>query len=63
MPAWMPEGNVTLPSDDEMRSAAKWAQLLVNQNGNRSSPYPEGCIPLPGDDEQKLYHKVNRLKE
>lgn len=63
MPAFFPDGNVTRPGDDEMRSAAKWCQLMVNLNGNRSSPYPEGCIPLPGDDEQKLYHKVNRLKE
>lgn len=63
MPAWMPEGNVTLPSDDEMRSCAKWCSLMVASVGNRSSQYPEGCIPLPGDDEQRLEQKINRLKE
>lgn len=63
MPNWLPEGTLVLPSDDEMRTAAKWCQLLLNANGNKPTIYPEGCIPLPGDDYAKLLKKINRLQQ
>lgn len=63
MPSFLPEGDLSMPSDDSLRSLAKWCSLLVASNGNKPSPYPEGCLPLPGDDEQRLTNKINILNE
>lgn len=61
MPSWMPEGDLALAGDDEMRSAAKWCSLLLGSVGNKASAFPEGCIPMPGDDLQKLLVKIDIL--
>lgn len=58
MPLWMPENNVILSGDDEMRAAAKLLQILYNASGYRPSPFPEGLAPFPGDDLQRLYQKI-----
>lgn len=58
MPLWMPENNVILSGDDEMRAAAKLLQILYNTSGYRPSPFPEGLAPFPGDDLQRLYQKI-----
>lgn len=58
MPHWTPEGNITMTGDDEMRSAAKWCQLLYDAHGYVPSPFPEGVAPFPGDDLQRLYEKI-----
>jgi len=62
MPTWMPEGNTVLPSDDKMRTAAKWCQLLFDSVGNKPSPFPEGCAPRPSDDLNRLLQKIDILK-
>lgn len=62
MPAWFPEGDTILPSDDEQRAAAKWCSQLYASVGNRSSPFPEGCQPLPSDDYDRLLIKIDILK-
>jgi hypothetical protein len=61
MPNWMPEGNVSRPSDDEQRALAKQCQLLFNSVGPRPSPFPEGLAPFPGDNEARLIEKINIL--
>jgi hypothetical protein len=61
MPSWMPESDVILPTDSEMRAAAKWCSLLIISNGNKASKFPEGCIPLPGDDLDRLLIKIDVL--
>lgn len=58
---WMPEGTEIRPSDDEMRTEAKWAQLIYDAVGPKPSPFPEGCAPKPGDDEDRLLLKINAL--
>lgn len=63
MPQWMPEGNQVLPSSDDMRTTAKWAQLVYNSTGPKPSPFPEGCAPQPGDDEQRLEQKINAMMQ
>lgn len=63
MPQWLPEGNVARPSDDKMRSAAKWCQLLFDSNGEKPSPFPEGCAPRPSDDLQRLLAKIDYLQK
>jgi hypothetical protein len=62
MPAFFPEGNTSLPSDDELRSWSKYVQILFDANGNKPSPYPEGCAPLPSDDIMRLEQKAVILK-
>lgn len=62
MPSWLPEGDVSLPSDSELRSMEKYVSLLLAANGNKASPYPEGCVPLPGDDVQRLSAKAVILR-
>lgn len=61
MPTWTPEGNVSSPSDDEMRSAAKFCQILYNSVGERPSPFPEGLAPKPSDDFDRLDQKITIL--
>lgn len=61
MPTWFPEGNVTSPGDDELRSAAKYCQLLYNSVGEKPSPYPEGLAPKPGDNFDRLDRKITIL--
>lgn len=63
MPNFFPEGNVILPTDDKMRTAAKWCQALYDAVGEKPSPFPEGCAPKPGDDYQRLLAKINALKQ
>lgn len=62
MPSWMPEGDLVLPSDDELRLAAKWCSQLIAANGNKPSPFPEGCVPLPSDDFDRLMIKIDILE-
>jgi len=62
MPTWMPEGNVSKPGDDELRSWSKYVQILFDANGNKPSPYPEGCAPLPSDNIDRLARKATILK-
>jgi len=62
MPSWMPEANATRPSDDEMRSAAKYLQILFDANPAVASPFPEGNRPAPGDDLERLWKKINLLE-
>lgn len=62
MPSWLPEGNVALASDDDLRLAAKWCSQLVEARGNKPSQFPEGCIPLPSDDFDRLMIKIDILK-
>lgn len=63
MPAWMPEGNTVLPSDNEMRTLAKWCQLLYDSSGpGDPTPFPEGNAPKPGDDDERLLKKINALQ-
>lgn len=61
-PQWMPEGNDTLPSDDELRSLAKWCQLLYDSIGAKPSPFPEGLAPKPGDNADRLLQKIDILR-
>lgn len=61
MPQWLPEGNQVLPSSDEMRTLAVWAQLIYDTVGPKPSPFPEGSAPKPGDDEDRLLLKINSL--
>jgi hypothetical protein len=56
-----PEGNVSKPTDSEMRSLFKSVQLLFDSLGQKASPYPEGVRPLPSDSPQRLKHKFNIL--
>lgn len=59
MPSWTPEGDMVLPSSDEMRTLAVWLQTLINGQGDPGHRfYPEGSRPLPSDDEERLYHKI-----
>lgn len=59
MPAWIIEGDVVKPGDNEQRAAAKALQILYNASGYRPSPFPEGLAPFPGDDLQRIYEKMN----
>lgn len=58
---WMPEGTVVRPTDDEMRAAAKYCQLVYDSIGFVPTPYPEGPAPLPGDDLERLMKKINYM--
>lgn len=62
MPQYFPEANAALPTDSEIRSLAKWCQLLYDSVGYRPSPFPEGLAPRPGDSEERLLKKINILK-
>ena len=62
MPDWLPEGNTVFATDSEIRTLAKWCQLLYNSEGNKPSPFPEGCVPRPGDNEDRLLKKIAILK-
>lgn len=59
---WMPEGTVVKPGDNEQRTAAKICQALYDSLGPKPSPFPEGLAPVPGDDLQRLYEKINYLR-
>lgn len=59
--SWQPEGTQVMPGSDEMRTLAKWNQLLYDTVGERPSPFPEGVAPKPGDDAERLEMKINAL--
>lgn len=51
------------PSDSELRTLAKWCQMLYDSSGpGDPTPFPEGNAPKPGDDEERLLKKINALR-
>lgn len=57
-----PEGNASLPSDDDARSLQKWNDQLYKKHGNHGpSWFPEGSLPLPSDSEERSYEKINAI--
>lgn len=61
MPQWT-QGDAAAPGDDELRSWAKYVQILYDANGQKPSPFPEGLEPKPGDDVQRLSAKAVILR-
>lgn len=63
MPDYFPEGDTSKPSDDELRSLAKYCQIRFDANGPGTYVgFPEGNAPVPGDDEDRLLQKIDALK-
>lgn len=61
MPNFYPEGNVSLPSDNERRSLIKWNSLLYDAGSTALAFFPEGSAPKPEDDERRSLIKINAL--
>lgn len=61
MPLFFPENQVILPSDDSLRTIAKWCQTVYEMTGNVPTIYPEGSKPLAGDSKERLYKKINAM--
>lgn len=62
MPAFFPENNSSLATDDSLRSKAKICQLLYDSfSPGDPTPFPEGNKPLASDDEQRLDQKIVAL--
>lgn len=61
MPNWT-QGDAAAPGDDELRSLAKYVQLLYDANGAKPSPFPEGLEPKPGDNIMRLEQKAVILR-
>lgn len=61
MPSFFPENQVVLPSDDSLRTIAKWCQSVYDTVGNVPTIFPEGTAPKPGDSKQRLLKKINAM--
>ncbi len=57
----MPEGNVILSSDGELRTLFKIASMLYDAGGAKPCPFPELSQPLVSDNEQRLSEKINAM--
>lgn len=63
MPTFFPEGSASKPTDNELRSLAKYCQLLFDTRGpGPNVGFPEGNSPKPQDDEGRLWKKINALR-
>jgi len=63
MPEYFIEGNAQRSSDTKWKLLQKWCSVLYDRLGDHGPVYyPEGSRPLPWDTAQRLYTKIEALR-